>query len=98
VSGCPTPPPTEIDDLNLRREGDAIVLSWMDAEGAADYRITRSTDPDPRTWGAPWRTSVGDEDPVTPGVQWTDAGAAGSEISPFFYTVVGDWPPATIEP
>lgn len=54
--------------------------------------MVRSTDPDPRTWAAPWRRALVDEDPPEPGVQWTDTGAAVSPHAPFFYSIEGESP------
>ena len=87
VAGCPAPVPAEIVDLGVWRQDEDVVLTWTESEGAVDYDILRSTDPDPRTWGAPWKSAVTDQDPVIPGVQWIDTGVVGYPADLFFYNV-----------
>lgn len=97
VSTCPPPAPQPIADLVLARLGSDLLLSWSESSGAAAYRVVRTTHPDPRTWGVPWRTGVTDADPAVAGVQWTDAGAAVAVPVVFFYSLEGT-PPAPLLP
>ena len=48
--------------------------------------ITNDTAPDPSLWGAPVHSGVTDTDPVTPGIQFVDAGAVAAG-NPLFYLV-----------
>ena len=94
AAGCPPPAPAPVEGLRVERRDGDLLLSWEEAEGAASYRVRRATDPDPVTWGIPWRTGVTDEDPASPGVQWTDPGAAGTDPPAWFYLVEGEPAPA----
>ena len=86
-AGCPPPAPGPVPGLRVERRGEDLLLTWEEADQAGSYRVHRATDPDPVTWGWPWREGVTDEDPATPGVQWTDPGAAGTDPAAWFYDV-----------
>ncbi len=89
---CPPPAPDPVTELRLARRGGDIVLTWTAAANATSYRVRRATDPDPATWGWPWRRGPVDEDPLPDVVRWTDAGAAALDPPVFFYLVEGEAP------
>jgi hypothetical protein len=78
-SACTSPPdPT---GLLIGRSGDDVLMSWNgSAEIGPTWNVYRDPDKDPASWGGPHATGIDDEDPGTPGVQYTDVGgvSAGS--------------------
>jgi len=73
--------------LSVRRTGDDLLLEWDDpAVSGVNWNVYRDASPDPAGWGAPHAEAVTDEDPATPGIQHTDAGA-GADGARWFYLV-----------
>jgi hypothetical protein len=68
--------------LHIDRAGNDLALSWDDP-GQPDwtFNVYRDGSPDPSGWGAAHATDVSDQDPGTPGFQWTDVGAAPGSTS-----------------
>lgn len=68
--------------------GQIVGSDWRatwPAVTATSYTVYRGTTPDFMSSGpAPYRTGVQDEDTATPGVQWTDAGAAANSTSYYY--------------
>ncbi|RMG47814.1 MAG: hypothetical protein D6718_02875, partial [Acidobacteria bacterium] len=64
AAGCPGEPPGPVTGLRVERSGGDLRLSWNEAARATGYRVYRTTHPDPRTWGWPWREGIQDEDPA----------------------------------
>jgi len=78
-AGCLVP--GDPDGLRMTLDGSAVVLTWNDpGDPTLRWNVYRDASPDPSGWGAPYAEDVVDEDPATPGVQYTDpAPGAGSQ-------------------
>jgi len=72
-AGCD--PPADPGLIFAARDGDDVVLTWLDDPVAESWNLYRDEAPDPARWGAPHAAGVTDGDPATPGVQHRDAGA-----------------------
>ncbi|MDQ7007856.1 MAG: CRTAC1 family protein [Acidobacteriota bacterium] len=78
---------TDPTGLLISKQGSDLLLEWDDpADPGVSWNVYRDGDPDPSTWGAAHAAGVGDEDPGTPGIQYTDVGAA-SDGARWFYLV-----------
>ena len=83
---CAIPP----DPMNLRVAVDALdlLLSWDDPGQTSNWNVYREGTADPAGWGMPHVPGAIDQEPLTVGIQYRDAGAL-SAGSPLFYLVTG---------
>jgi hypothetical protein len=79
--GCICIEPLDPSNLYVDKSGDDLILTWDDPLlTGLTWNVYRDPDPDPSTWGGPHHSGVTDEDPGTPGIQHTDAGAVGADV------------------
>ena len=70
---CLTPP--DPADLTVGRDDDDVLMTWFGSLPVGPtWNVYRDPDKNPANWGAPLATGVTDEDPGTPGIQFTDVG------------------------
>jgi hypothetical protein len=70
---CLTPP--DPADLTVGRDDDDVLMTWFGSLPVGPtWNVYRDPDKNPANWGAPLSTGVIDEDPGTPGIQFTDVG------------------------
>ncbi|MDH3626387.1 MAG: hypothetical protein OES25_01865 [Acidobacteriota bacterium] len=85
--GCNCADPNDPQDLTLGKMGTDLLLNIaVTGTPGGSLNVYRATQPNPSTWGAPIATGITDQDAGTPGVQWTDSGAAAPGID-YFYRV-----------
>jgi hypothetical protein len=66
---------TDPTNLRVDKSGPDLRLSWDDPGAAGwTWNVYRDASPDPSGWGPAHATGVTDEDPLAPGIQWTEAG------------------------
>jgi uncharacterized protein YjdB len=82
VVGAPDP----VTDLIIERVGANIRLSWSDVALRDGYNIYRYEDAGLSALDSTW-LNVADQDPMTPGYQWTDPTADLGNEQVFFYIV-----------
>ncbi|RMF74134.1 MAG: CRTAC1 family protein [Acidobacteria bacterium] len=82
--------PADPSGLTVERAGDDLLLAWDDPGAPVTFNVYREATPDPSGWGAPHETGVTDEDPATPGIQHTDAGAAADGATWFYLVTAVD--------
>jgi formylglycine-generating enzyme required for sulfatase activity len=75
-------------NLTVDRNGGDLLLSWTDPGQPGPWNVYRASSPDPSGWAGPHASSVTDENPFVPGIQFRDVGAS-SAGSPLFYRVTG---------
>ena len=85
-SGLPDPP--VIENIEIENDID-LVFTLENIPGTVTYNTYRGTSafftPDKAGGSNRIATNVSDEDPVAPGVQWTDVGAIGDAATNYFY-------------
>jgi hypothetical protein len=79
---------TDPTNLAVDRDVDDVKLSWDDPAAGWTWNVYRDGSPDPSAWGAPHAAGVTDEDPGTPGIQYTDVGAAPAPSGYYVVTAV----------
>lgn len=82
---CSSAPPAGVGDTaTVDPSNPGLKSSWAD-RAADSYVVYRGTTPDFMSANpAPYREGVHDEDPATPGVQWTDPAAYGDGITYYY--------------
>ena len=63
------------------------MLSWGSDGTALRWNVYRDGTSNPAQWGAPHAPSVGDDDLMTPGIQYRDVGAIAE--GSLYYLVTG---------
>jgi hypothetical protein len=82
---------TDPTNLKVDKAGADLLLSWDDPGASGwTWNVYRDSSPDPSSWGGPHRTGVTDEDPGTPGIQFTDIGAGSGETHYYLVTAVNE--------
>ncbi len=79
--------PGDPENLRVDKQGSDLRLSWDEsAIAVTGWNVYRDMGPNPNGWGPPHDQNVTDEDPGTPGIQYTDTGAA-ADPSSYFYLI-----------
>jgi hypothetical protein len=75
AGGCSCSAPQGPSGLTLDRDGDDLILTWDDPGPiGVRWNVYREATPNPAGWGSPHASSVEDEDPGRPGIQYRDTG------------------------
>ena len=78
--------PDPVTDLVIVRSGTSVTLHWSDVTLRDGYNVYRYDDAGLITLDSQWM-DVSDEDPVTPGYQWTDPTVNLGVDEMYFYIV-----------